>query len=223
MVRVMCPPLPVYLRARAGDAGWCGLAAADVVSRRLPPDALLFASNSMSIRLLDLALARRAAPLRVLCNRGASGIDGVTSTALGAAAATGRPTLLLTGDLAFLHDVGALLFARRATIPATIVVLDDNGGGIFSFLPVAERGEAVGFERLFRTPHDLDLAHAASLYGLDYQRAASAADLETALDAAWAEPRVSIVHVPLDPAANEARFRGVLARVAEAVRTEIGP
>jgi 2-succinyl-5-enolpyruvyl-6-hydroxy-3-cyclohexene-1-carboxylate synthase len=207
--------------AVASDAGWSGLAAAAVVAGRAPEDALLFASNSMSIRLLDLALARRDRRLRVLCNRGASGIDGVTSTALGAAAATRRPTLLLTGDLAFLHDLGGLLFAREASIPATIVVLDDDGGGIFSFLPIAEQGEAVGFERLFRTPHGLDLSRAAALYDLDYHRATSAADLATALDEALSRPGVSVVHVPLEAGPNEARFRRALASAREAVRAEI--
>lgn len=200
-----------------GEAAGSGLGVAEAACRRLPADAQLFASNSMAIRLLDLALANRTERLRVLCNRGASGIDGVTASALGAAAAEGRPTLLLTGDLAFLHDVGALLFARHETIPLVIVVLDDNGGGIFSFLPVAEQAEAVGFDRLFRTPHDLDLAKAAALFEIDYQRVDATGEFEPALDRALSSPSVSIVHVPLEAKENEARFRACLAEVRERV------
>jgi len=170
----------------------------------------------MSIRLLDLAFASRAEPLRVLCNRGASGIDGVTSTALGVAAVAG-PTLLLTGDLAFLHDLGGLHLARHESIPLTLVVLDDNGGGIFSFLPIAAQGESVGFERLFRTPHDLDLSRAAALFEIDYCRATSLDELEQAIDRALQRPSVSIIHVRMDAATNEARFREGVAKVCQAI------
>jgi len=200
-----------------GDAAGSGLGVAETVCRHLPADAQLFASNSMAIRLLDLALENRSDGPRVLCNRGASGIDGVTASALGAAAAEGCPTLLLTGDLAFLHDLGALLFARHETIPLVIVVLDDNGGGIFSFLPVAEQAEAVGFDRLFRTPHDLDLAKAAALFELEYQRVDAIPEFEPALDRALASPTVSIVHVPLEAKENEARFRACLADLRETI------
>jgi len=199
------------------EGAWSGLSVAAAVGRRLPENALLLASNSMSIRLLDLAYSNRPTPLRVLCNRGASGIDGITSTALGVAAASSRPTLLLTGDLAFLHDLGGLLLARHESIPLTIVVLDDNGGGIFSFLPVAAQQEAVGFDRLFRTPHDLDLSRAAALFDLPYCRVDSVADLEPALDDALGKPSVSIIHVRVDASDNEVRFREGVSRVCHAI------
>lgn len=201
--------------AAAEQLSGLGLAAA--VAAAAPAGGQLFASNSMPIRLLDLALAVRRAPLRIFCNRGASGIDGVTSTALGVAAASAKPTLLLTGDLAFLHDLSGLLLARREAIPLVIAVLDDDGGGIFSFLPVAEQGEAVAFDRLFRTPHGLDLARAAALFDLDYERVDAPAALPKALAAALARPRVSIVHARVDPAANGAQFRAAIARGCAAV------
>lgn len=221
------------LDASCRDPGACGgLAVAAAVARRAPEDARLFASNSMAIRLLDLAFASRPEPLRVHASRGASGIDGVSSTALGVAAAAAlaspaRPTLLLTGDLAFLHDLSGLLIARREPIPLTIVVLDDGGGGIFSFLPVASRAAPEAYDTLFRTPHGVDLARAADLFGLEAESldwrdagrlaAASAlARLESALDRAIATPGVSLVHVRLDAERNEAGFRAVVsaARVA---------
>jgi len=210
-----------FASAIRDPANFSGLAVAEAVARGLPAGAQLFASNSMPIRLLDLALPVQAAPLRVLCNRGASGIDGVTSTALGVAAATARPTVLFTGDLAFLHDLTGLLLARREAIPLAIVVLDDDGGGIFSFLPVAEQGEGVAFERLFRTPHGLDLARAASLFELDYAEATSAEAVAEALAAGLARRRVSIVHVRIDAADAVKRFRAAIARGCEAVEASI--
>lgn len=194
-----------------------GLTLAAAVSDALPEGGQLFASNSMPIRLLDLALATRSESLRVFCNRGASGIDGITSTALGVAAATGRPTLLFTGDLAFLHDLTGLLLACREPIPLAIAVLDDGGGGIFSFLPIAAQGEAVAFERLFKTPHGVDLARAAALFELDYEAVDSAAALPKALATALARPRVSIVHVRVDPAGNTQQFRAAIARACAAI------
>jgi 2-succinyl-5-enolpyruvyl-6-hydroxy-3-cyclohexene-1-carboxylate synthase len=200
---------------------WSGVAVAATLARVAPPGALLFSSNSMSIRLLDLAMANRPEPLRVLCSRGASGIDGVTSTALGAAAGAGQPTFLLTGDLAFLHDLSGLLLARRETIPLTIVVLDDNGGGIFSFLPIAAQGEHVSFGELFQTPHDVELARVAELFQLDYSRVGNVGELESAIAQSSSSPGVSIVHVPVDAETNEARFRRAVAFACEAVDASI--
>jgi len=198
-----------------------GLTLAAAVAEALPAGGQLFVSNSMPIRLLDLALATGSGALRVFCNRGASGIDGVTSTALGVAAARQLPTLLFTGDLAFLHDLTGLLLARREAIPLVIAVLDDGGGGIFSFLPVAEQADAVAFDRLFRTPHGVDLAHAASLFELDYQAVASVEAFPKALAAALARPRVSIVHARVDPDENTRGFRSAIARACSAIDSGI--
>ncbi|MFO0690160.1 MAG: 2-succinyl-5-enolpyruvyl-6-hydroxy-3-cyclohexene-1-carboxylic-acid synthase [Myxococcota bacterium] len=206
----------------AGPAAFSGLGVAHALARALPAGARLFASNSMPIRLLDLALPVRREPLAVLCNRGAAGIDGVTSTALGVAAATGRPTVLFTGDLAFLHDLSGLLIARREAIPLTIVVLDDGGGGIFSFLPVAEQGEAVAFDRLFRTPHAVELSRAAALFGLELFPVASIAELEAALAAAIGRSRVALVHVRVEAEANAAQFRSAVARACAAIDAGLG-
>jgi 2-succinyl-5-enolpyruvyl-6-hydroxy-3-cyclohexene-1-carboxylate synthase len=205
-----------------------GLSALAVASRlvaALPPRARLFASNSMPIRLLDLGFATRAESIRVLVSRGASGIDGITSTALGVAAASarGERTVLLTGDLAFLHDLGGLLLATRESIDLTIVVLDDDGGGIFSFLPVAQQREGVHFDRLFRTPHGLDLARVAALFELDFVRVTSASELERALGSALDHGGVSLLHVPLDPEKSPLDFRHVLEEMTRAVDAGVGP
>ncbi|HLL84075.1 MAG TPA: 2-succinyl-5-enolpyruvyl-6-hydroxy-3-cyclohexene-1-carboxylic-acid synthase, partial [Longimicrobium sp.] len=111
--------------------------AREVVSA-LPEGANLFVSSSMPIRDVDAFAPPTGRQLHVYANRGANGIDGIVSSALGVAAASGRPTVLLTGDLAFLHDVGGLLVARRSGVPLTVVVVNNDGGGIFSFLPIAQ-------------------------------------------------------------------------------------
>jgi 2-succinyl-5-enolpyruvyl-6-hydroxy-3-cyclohexene-1-carboxylate synthase len=171
----------------------------------------------MSIRLLDLGFSNREEPLFVHCNRGASGIDGVTSTALGMAAASNQPSLLLTGDLALLHDVSGLLIARRESIPLTIVVIDDNGGGIFSMLPIAAQGEEVAYQELFRTPHETDLAKLASLFELDYVPVRDRRELEAAIEEATGRPGVTIVHARIDAQTNEATFRRTVAAGCDAV------
>lgn len=206
--------------AARDDAGFCGLSVAAAVARRAPAGSQLFVSNSMAIRLLDLGFAAREDALRVHCSRGASGIDGINSTALGTAAASGTPTILFTGDLAFLHDLSGLLLTRRASLPLTIVVLDDDGGGIFSMLPIARQGEAVAFRELFHTPHGLDLERVAAAFALPYARAGDVSGLEAAIDAAGLGRGVSIVHVPVDAKTNEQRFRAAVSRASAAVDAE---
>jgi 2-succinyl-5-enolpyruvyl-6-hydroxy-3-cyclohexene-1-carboxylate synthase len=95
--------------------------------------------------------------IRLLANRGANGIDGVVSSALGAAIASGRPTWLVIGELALQHDVGGLLAARRTGVPLEIVCFDNGGGAIFDFLPVAEHAEPAAYEEHIATPTTTDL------------------------------------------------------------------
>ncbi|MCR9094082.1 MAG: 2-succinyl-5-enolpyruvyl-6-hydroxy-3-cyclohexene-1-carboxylic-acid synthase [bacterium] len=202
------------------DAGFCGLTVASAVARCTPDDAALFVSNSMAVRLLDLGFGVRASRLRVHASRGAAGIDGINSTALGIAAATDRPTVLFTGDLAFLHDLSGLLITRRVTLPLTIVVLDDDGGGIFSMLPIASQGESVAFRELFHTPHGLDLERVAGAFALPYSRVSEVAALEKAIEEGTAARGVSIVHVPVEAGTNETRYRAAVAKARAAVDAE---
>ena len=115
----------------------------------------------------------------MLSNRGANGIDGTVSTAFGVAAATDGPVVLLIGDVALAHDIGGLLAARRLGLALTIVLLNNDGGGIFHFLPVSGEGDA--FEQHVATPHGLPFEHAAALYGLDYARATTVDELAARL------------------------------------------
>ena len=129
----------------------------------------LFVSSSMPIRDLDAFGGRHAVPLRVLGNRGASGIDGIVSTALGVAAGAGEPVVALVGDIALLHDANGLLAAREPDVQVVFVVVNNDGGGIFHFLPV--RAHEPHFTRLFATPHGIEPERVAALYGLSYERA----------------------------------------------------
>lgn len=183
----------------------------------LPDGALLYVSNSMPVRNLDAFLAPGLSALRVLCNRGASGIDGMVSSALGAAAAAEQPVVLLTGDLAFLHDAGGLLAAHRHALRATIVVLDNDGGGIFSLLPIAKYGEAVGFEEYFRAPHGLDLGAVARAYGARFTRVGSWEHFRAALKESFGAPGVSLVAVPVDRDRNVAHLQDLYAAVSAAL------
>jgi 2-succinyl-5-enolpyruvyl-6-hydroxy-3-cyclohexene-1-carboxylate synthase len=183
----------------------------------LPDDALLYVSNSTPVRDLDAFLPASPRRLRVLCNRGASGIDGMLSSALGAAASQGAPVVLLTGDLALLHDCGALLAARRHALPLVIVVLDNDGGGIFSLLPIAGFGDAVGFETHFRTPHGIDLEPLCRGMGVDFTWATSCEHLRSALEDALAAPRVTVVGLHVDRDRNVAQLRALESALGEAL------
>ncbi len=184
----------------------------------LAPDATLYVSNSMPIRLLDAFLPAAKRPLALLGQRGASGIDGLVSAAAGAAAADRGPVVLLTGDLALLHDVGGLRLAADLPRGLTIVVLDNDGGGIFSFLPVAEHAEAVDFERLFRTPHGLDLAQLAPLHAASFVRARGVSEYRRSLAGGLEDPGLRLVHVPLDRDGQVKHFRELAALAVAAAR-----
>ncbi|QSG07134.1 2-succinyl-5-enolpyruvyl-6-hydroxy-3-cyclohexene-1-carboxylic-acid synthase [Halapricum desulfuricans] len=151
------------------------------VASRAPGPATLVVSNSMPVRDLDRFGRPRSADLTVLGNRGASGIDGITSTALGAGSATADPLVLVIGDLAFYHDMNGLLAVERCGVDATIVLLNNDGGGIFHMLPIEEFDPP--FTEYFRTPHGIDFEPVGDLYGLEY---AVVDDLD-GFEAAYAE------------------------------------
>lgn len=181
------------------------------VARLAPAGGLLFVASSMPVRDLDAFGRPRDAPLTVVGLRGASGIDGSVSAALGAAAGAGVPALAVLGDLAFYHDMNGLLAARRIEADLTLVVIQNDGGGIFHFLPVRE--ERAVFEPLVAMPHGLDFARAAELYGLPFRRLAGPAELEAALMEEGGAG-VRIVEVPSHREENRRRHE----QTAEAVR-----
>jgi 2-succinyl-5-enolpyruvyl-6-hydroxy-3-cyclohexene-1-carboxylate synthase len=196
----------------------------------LPRPATLFVASSMPVRDVETFWPIRADAPRALCNRGANGIDGTVSSAFGAAAASDGPVVLLIGDVALAHDIGGLLAARRLGLQLTIVLLDNGGGGIFDFLPVAdaaiareaEPGAAHELEqdlytRHIATPTGLDFAGAARLYGLSHERAEDVPGFRAALERALARENSSIVEVKTERAANVELHRRVWQAVSAAL------
>jgi 2-succinyl-5-enolpyruvyl-6-hydroxy-3-cyclohexene-1-carboxylate synthase len=187
------------------------------LAHALPDGSLLYVSNSMPVRDLDAFLPASPRPLRVLCNRGANGIDGMISSALGAAAADRGRVVLLTGDLAFAHDLGGLLAARRHGLRATIVLLNNDGGGIFSFLPIAAYGDAVRFEENFRMPLGVDFAPAAESFGVRFTRVGSWEHFRAAVKESASSANTSVVEVPVDRDRSVAHRREIQRAVGEAL------
>lgn len=185
---------------------------ARAVAASLTADASLVVASSMPVRDLEWFGGPTAG--RVLANRGANGIDGVVSTAVGVALA-GGPTVALVGDLAFLHDTNALLGAADRDLSLTVVVVDNDGGGIFSFLPQAEALGAEEFERLFATPHGLDLVAVARAHGVDAAEVTSSAELAQVV--AEPAPGVRVRVVRTDRRANVAVHRRLYDAVAAAL------
>jgi len=185
------------------------------VLQHLEPEVALYVSNSMAVR--DIDAFAKAAPRgpQVFSNRGASGIDGLISCATGVAAG-GRPTVLLIGDIALVHDVGGLLFAARSSLPLTLVVANNDGGGIFSFLPIADHTD-VSFDELFQTPHGTNLAEFGAVTGIRHHAVTTATDLRTTLTSCVESPGVDIVEVRTDVEANVAQHREVTAAVDAAL------
>jgi 2-succinyl-5-enolpyruvyl-6-hydroxy-3-cyclohexene-1-carboxylate synthase len=176
----------------------------------------LVVASSMPVRDVEWFAAPRAG-LRVVANRGANGIDGVVSTAVGVAVGTGGPVTVLLGDVAFLHDSNALLGLADRGLDLTIVVVDNRGGGIFSFLPQASALPPERFERLFGTPHGVDLPSLAAVHGVPTFGVPAAEGLVPALQAAAAVSGTHAVVVRTDRQANVAVHDELHAAVAAAL------
>ena len=194
--------------------------AARVLVGALPHDGVLVATNSLPVRDLD-AFVFDTGSVVCCANRGAAGIDGSASTALGIAAAEpSRTVALYSGDLALLHDLSGLAAAARLGLHLIAVCVDNDGGEIFSLLPVADSVPTDDFERLFRTPHGLDLCGLDGFGGIRARRMANAADLDEAVRTAAAarNPGVDllVVEVPRDD--DVAQRRSLTAAAQQAAR-----
>jgi len=201
----------------AADDGLYEPRAVREIASLLPENALLYVSNSMPVRDLDAFLPLSPRPLRVLCNRGANGIDGMTSSALGATAANRGRVVLLTGDLAFAHDIGGLLAARQHGLRATIVVLNNDGGGIFSYLPIADFADEVDFEKNFRTPLGIDFEPMAISFGVRFTRVTSWEHLRTAFKASENAEETCVNETPIDRDHSVSHHRAIEAAVSVAI------
>jgi 2-succinyl-5-enolpyruvyl-6-hydroxy-3-cyclohexene-1-carboxylate synthase len=151
---------------------------------------VLFLGTSLPIRNMDrYAKAGEHMPL-VVANRGASGIDGIISTAAGFAMGIGEPLILVVGDMTFLHDINGLSFLKDIPTPVMIVVVNNQGNGIFSMLPIAQSADI--FERYFKVPHQYNLRGASQIFGLEHQVAQTELEFEEFYKNALAS-RLSII------------------------------
>jgi 2-succinyl-5-enolpyruvyl-6-hydroxy-3-cyclohexene-1-carboxylate synthase len=187
----------------------------------LPPGAVLWAGSSMPVRDMDSWLPAVGRAIRPLANRGANGIDGVISSALGAAAAVAGHVTLVIGDVSFLHDLTALVMARLQHLAITIVVVNNDGGGIFSFLPQAtteapEVGLPAHFEELFGTPHRTEIGPLVAALGGTHRRA-EPRELRAALAAAITARGLAVLEVRTERTRNAALHREAADVAARAI------
>ena len=190
-----------------------------VLADVLPGHSLVMASNSMPVRELDSFVRTDGPRIDFVGNRGASGIDGITSTASGLASQHDGPVVLYIGDIALLHDLGALFGVARSGLHLTVVCVDNNGGGIFSSLPIASRGDEVDFETLFRTPHGLNLAGFDGVGGVRISEVTSAVEFAEALRSACESetPGVDLLLIEVDPDIDLAQHQAITSAVKDAI------
>jgi 2-succinyl-5-enolpyruvyl-6-hydroxy-3-cyclohexene-1-carboxylate synthase len=180
--------------------------------RALPEGANLVLANSMSIRYADALAGAEGKTVHSYALRGVSGIDGTISHAVGIAAASERPTLLVLGDLAFLHDLTALAAARFAP-NLTLLLLNNNGGGIFNFLAVHKVETPEQFEKIHGTPHDLHLSAARDLFGLFWHTVETPDEIAPIM--ARETARVRIIEVRTDRERNRQAYSELINRLSK--------
>ena len=173
---------------------------------------IVYTASSMPIRDQEAFLPPGEADVLFLCNRGANGIDGLISSGIGAAHASGRSTVIVTGDLGLLHDIGGLAALRDVSTPVRIVVVNNDGGGIFHFLPQAEALEGEEFEALLGTPRGIDVKRAAGLFELEHRKVDDLDDLAGALAAGS-----GLIEVPVERGSNVALHERLAEVAAEAL------
>ncbi len=183
------------------------------VIKLMPAESILYVGNSLPVRHLEQFAQPRQADIKVLANRGASGIDGVVSSAFGAAAATDRPLVLVIGDVSFYHDLNGLLAWQRCGIKITIVLINNNGGGIFHRLPIANFDPP--FTDLFVTPHGLNFGPVVEMFGGVFTSTHSQTNFSQAFHHALQANTLHVVEVKTDSVFTEQQRREMVQQVAE--------
>lgn len=189
-----------------------------VIREEMKDGFVLFAGNSMPIRDVDSFFVKTDKSIQIQANRGANGIDGVVSSAIGMAA-TGKRVTLLIGDVSFFHDLNGLIIARQYQIPLTVVLVNNNGGGIFSFLPQSQ--EPRHFETLFGTPLQLSFEHAANMYGAGYRLAETLEQFRQNLRESYTSEGIQIIEVRTDREENERWHRQIWKEISQAIKNVI--
>lgn len=200
-----------------GAAGITEPAVARSVSKHIAPGSFLFLGNSMPVRDMDMYADSSGPQADVAANRGVSGIDGTIAAAAGYANGARTSGTLVVGDLAFLHDLNSLALLSRISDPLIVVVVNNDGGGIFSFLPVAECREI--FEPFFATPHGLTFGRAARTFGLDYYRSRSSSSFVEDYRTAQKAGRPAVIEVGTDRRKNLAFHQSLQKEIRMAVES----
>lgn len=186
------------------------------LSRLLPENSILFAGNSMPIRDMDAFFPAASYPMQFMANRGASGIDGIVSTALGVSAVSPDRVVLVLGDVSFYHDMNGLLAAKAFNLNTTIIVINNDGGGIFSFLPQSACEDV--FESCFATPHGLTFRATAELYGLTYRLTGDWTTFSDAVKTSLTQTGSTIVEITGNRKRNVELHRKMREKVLSRVR-----
>ncbi len=188
-------------------------AAARLISKHIPSGDGLFLGNSLPIRHMDMYADPRGNPVAISANRGASGIDGIVASACGFAAGLQKRVTLLVGDLALLHDLNSLAMLKSASRPLIIVALNNDGGGIFNFLPIAQFKN--GFEKFFGTPHGLTFEGAAQMFDLNYTRPASKEEFVRMYKIALKGRTSTLIEITSDRGQNVALLKGLQEKLSK--------
>lgn len=190
------------------------------IGAALTDGAAVVVSSSMPVRDLDTFLHHAPADTEFHCNRGVNGIDGVTATAYGIATGRQGRTVLITGDIAFLHDLNSLHIAGRSDVDLTVVVVHNDGGQIFDHLPIRDHDPE--FTRHFLTPHGIRFGAAAELFGVSHAAADTRQEFQTVFAAAMREPGTRIIELRVDMARSRALRTSLLDRLQAGVGDFLG-
>ncbi|HHW36562.1 MAG TPA: 2-succinyl-5-enolpyruvyl-6-hydroxy-3-cyclohexene-1-carboxylic-acid synthase [Bacillales bacterium] len=185
------------------------------IAQNLPENSTLFVGNSMPIRDVDSFFFNTVRNVRIMANRGANGIDGTISAALGASTVA-EPLILLVGDLTFYHDLNGLLAAKLHKLNATIVIVNNEGGGIFSFLSQSEHPK--NFELLFGTPLGLDYSHVVKMYGGQFKRIDDWVELSAAIKNCKDVKGLNVIEVRTDRSLNAEKHRKIWRIANETIK-----
>ncbi len=180
------------------------------ISEYLPDQGQLFVGNSLVVRLID-ALGKLPAGYPVYSNRGASGIDGLISTAAGVQRGSAKSTLAIMGDLSALYDLNGLALLRQVSAPLVLIVVNNNGGQIFSLLPTPTEER----ERFYLMPQNVHFEHAANMFGLRYHRPENWTALEEALHGAWRQPVTTVIELVVNDTDGAQTLQNLLAQVSQ--------
>lgn len=183
----------------------------------LPEESILYVGNSMPVRDLDTFFWKSQRSIHIMGNRGANGIDGVISSALGASAATGEPTVLVIGDLSFYHDLNGLLAAKLYQLNLVIVLVNNDGGGIFSFLPQA--AHPTHFEQVFGTPTGLDFQPVVQIYGGTFTHVENWQEFRIAIEYGLKNGGLHVVEVKTERGSNVIMHRQLWQAVGKALQS----